>query len=69
MVRSFLIQYSEIVRDSPIEAKADNTTYVTRVTATGIAPESIGITNRQSGICWMWERRDIDARGTVVSLF
>jgi hypothetical protein len=67
--RSFLTQYSEVVRDCPIEARADNTKYVTRVTASAIAPESIGITNRQFGICWMWERRDLEAPGTMVSLF
>lgn len=67
--RSFLTQYSEVVRDCPIEAKADNTKYVTSVTASAIAPESIGITNRQFAIRWMWARRDIEAPGTVVSLF
>ena len=67
--RAFLTQYSEVVKDCPIEANAHNTTYVTRVTASAIAPESIGITNRQFAICWMWERRDIEVPGTVVSLF
>lgn len=67
--RALLAQYSEVVKDCPIEARADNTKYVTRVTASAIAPESIGIANRQFGICWLWERRDIEAPGTVVSLF
>jgi hypothetical protein len=67
--RSFLTHYSEVVNDCPIEARADNTKYVTRVTASAVAPASIGITNRLFGICWMWERRDIEAPGAVVSLF
>lgn len=67
--RAFLTHYSEVVRDCPIEAKADNTKYVTAVTASAIAPESIGITNRHFAICWLWERRDIEAPGNVVSLF
>lgn len=67
--REFLSQYSEVVKDCPIEAKSDNTRYVARVTASAIAPESVGITNRQFGICWQWELKDIQARGTVVSVF
>jgi hypothetical protein len=68
-VRAFLTQYSEVVKDCPIEAEANKTKYVTQVTAFAINPESIGITNRQFGICWRWERRDLDVPGTVVSLF
>ena len=67
--RLFLELFSEVVRDCPLEAKADNTTYVTRVVASAIAPESIGIVNKQFGICWTWYRKDIAAPGTVVSLF
>jgi hypothetical protein len=67
--RAFLTQYSEVVKDCPIEAEANKTKYVTQVTAFAINPESIGITNRQFGICWRWERRDLDVPGTVVSLF
>jgi hypothetical protein len=67
--RVFLKHYSEIVKDCPIEARAETTKYVTRVTASAIAPASIGITNRPFGISWVWERRDIEAPGNVVSLF
>jgi hypothetical protein len=66
---AFLTQYSEVVKDCPIEARADNTKYVTRVTASAMPPELIGITNRRFGICWMWERKDIEAPGTVISVF
>lgn len=67
--RSFLAHFSEVVRDCPLEAKARNTTYVTRVTASAIDPATIGIINRQFAICWQWECRDRDTPGSVVSLF
>lgn len=66
---SFLVQFSEVVRDCPIEAKADGTMYVTHVTASAISPRDIGITNRQFAICWTWHRKDSDQPGIVVSLF
>jgi hypothetical protein len=67
--RSFLTQFSEIIRDCPLEAKADGTTYVNRVTASAMAPEYIGIHSRQFAICWTWYRKDIEAPGTVMYLF
>ncbi|HEY0757887.1 MAG TPA: hypothetical protein VGD59_01390 [Acidisarcina sp.] len=67
--RSFLRHFSEVVRDCPIEAKPETTTYVTRVTASAIDPTSIGIFNRQFAICWMWECRDREHPNTVSSLF
>lgn len=70
--RSFLRQYSEVVKDCPLEANADHTMYVTQVKATAIPPESIGLLKRkpwQFGICWAWYRKDIEIPGTVVSLF
>ncbi len=65
----FLAQFSEIVRDCPLEAKQSGTTYVTRVSASAIDPASIGIMNRQFAICWQWERKDSEIPGSVVSLF
>jgi hypothetical protein len=67
--RSFLTQFSAVVRDCPLEAKPGSTTFVTRVTASAIDPASIGIFNRQFAICWQWERKDIEIPGSVVSLF
>jgi hypothetical protein len=67
--RAFLTQYSEIVKDCPIEARANNTKYVTCVKAFAIDPASIGIFNREFGISWLWERNDIPTPGNVVSLF
>ena len=67
--RGFLAQFSEVVRDCPIEAKPRGTTYVKRVTASAIDPQSIGIFNKQFAIFWMWECRDRDAPGSVASLF
>lgn len=66
---SFLQQFSEVIRDCPLEANPNKTTYVTRVTASAIDPASIGIVNRQFAISWVWERKDIDVPGHVVSLF
>jgi len=67
--RSFLKHFSEVVRDCPIEAKPETTTYVTRVTASAIDPTSIGIFNKQFAICWLWECRDREHPNTVSSLF
>lgn len=67
--RGFLIQFSEVVRDCPIEARPRGTTYVKRVTASAIDPQSVGIFNKQFAIFWMWECRDRNAPGSVVSLF
>jgi hypothetical protein len=67
--RAFLAQFSEVVRDCPIEAKPRGTTYVKRVTASAIDPNSIGIFNKQFAIFWMWECRDRDSPGSAVSLF
>jgi hypothetical protein len=67
--RLFLMQFSEVVRDCPLEAKAQNTTYVTRVTASAIDPTSIGIFSKQFAIFWAWECRDRETPGSVVSLF
>jgi hypothetical protein len=67
--RLFLKQFSEVVKDCPLEAKADSTTYVTRVMASAIPPESIGVPNRQFAICWTWYRNDIETPETAVSLF
>lgn len=67
--RSSLKQFSEIIKDCPLEAKAESTTYVTRVMAFAISPESIGLSNRQFAICWTWYRNDIEVPGTAVSLF
>lgn len=65
----FLEQFSEVVRDCPLEAKSDSTTYVTGVTASAISPESIGIWGRQFAICWTWYRNDTETPATAVSLF
>lgn len=67
--RSFLTQFSEVVRDCPIEAKAETTTYVTRVTVSVTDPKSIGIYNRDFAISWMWECRDRQYPNTVSTLF
>lgn len=67
--RFFLEQFSEVVRDCPLEAKGDSTTHVTRVTASAISPESIGVWGRQFAICWTWYRNDTITPGTAVSLF
>jgi len=67
--RSFLKHFSEVVRDCPIEAKPETTTYVARVTASVIDPTSIGIFNKQFAIFWVWESRDRDTLGSVSSLF
>jgi hypothetical protein len=67
--RFFLAQFSEVVRDCPLEARAQNTTYVTRVTASAIDPTSIGIFNKEFAISWQWECRDRETLGSVVSLF
>jgi hypothetical protein len=67
--RSFLTQFSEVVRDCPIEAKAETTTYVTRVTVSAADPKSIGIYNRDFAISWMWECRDRQYPNTVSTLF
>ena len=66
---SFLVQFSEVVRDCPIEAKAETTTYVTRVTVSATDPKSIGIFNRDFAISWMWECRDRQYPNTVSTLF
>jgi hypothetical protein len=66
---SFLAQFSEVVRDCPIEAKAETTTYVTRVTVSATDPKSIGIFNRDFAISWMWECRDRQHANTVSTLF
>ena len=67
--RSFLTQFSEVVRDCPIEAKAESTTYVTRVTVSATDPKSMGIFNKQFAIAWMWECRDRQYPNTVCTLF
>jgi len=67
--RGFLTQFSEVVQDCPLEANGQNTTYVTRVTASAIDPTSIGISNKQFAISWQWECRDRETPGSVVSLF
>ena len=67
--RSFLTQFSEVIKDCPLEAKPGSTAYVTRVTASAVDPRSIGIVNRQFAICWQWERKDNETPGVVVSLF
>jgi hypothetical protein len=67
--RGFLAQFSEVIRDCPIEAKPRGTTYVKRVTASAIDPKTIGIFNKEFAIFWMWECRDRDAPGSVASLF
>ena len=65
----FLRHFSEVVRDCPIEAKAASTVHVTRVTASAIEPQSIGIFDRGLVICWAWECRDREFPNTVSSLF
>jgi hypothetical protein len=67
--RSFLTEFSEIVKDCPLEAKPGSTTYVTRVTASAIDPASFGAVNTQFAICWQWERKDIETPGVVMALF
>ena len=67
--RSFLTHFSEVVRDCPIEAKAETTTYVTRVTASAIAPKTIGIFNKAFAITWMWDCNDRKYPNTVSTLF
>ena len=69
--RSFLVQYTEVDKDCPFEAKADNTTFVTKVTAHAVSAGSLGlfIPDKPFGIMWMWERRCMDSLGNVTSLF
>lgn len=67
--RSFLTQFSEVVRDCPIEAKVETTTYVTRVTASATDPKTIGIYSKEFAITWLWECRDRPHPSTVFSLF
>lgn len=67
--RSFLAHFSEVVRDCPIEAKAETTTYVTRVTASATDPKAIGIFHKDFAISWMWECRDRTYPNSVSSLF
>lgn len=67
--RSFLTHFSEVVRDCPIEAKAETTTYVTRVMAYATDPKSIGIFNKEFAISWRWECRDRQYPNTVSDLF
>ena len=67
--RSFLTQFSEVVRDCPIEARAETTTFVARVTVSATDPKSIGIFNKQFAISWTWECRDRKYPNMVSTLF
>jgi hypothetical protein len=69
--RSFLVHYTEIVRDCPFEAKSETTTYVTRVTAQAVTPEMTAVImpNKQFGIQWTWFRKDIEVPNLVMSFF
>jgi hypothetical protein len=69
--RSFLAHYTEVIRDCPFEAKAEKTTYVTRVTAHAVTREMTAaiMPNKQFGIQWTWYRKDIDAPNLVMSFF
>ena len=69
--RSFLVHYTEVVKDCPFEAKSDRTAYVTRVTAHAVTREMTAIImpNKQFGIQWTWFRRDIEVPNVVMSFF
>jgi hypothetical protein len=69
--RSFLAHYTEVVRDCPFEAKADNTAYVTSVTAHAVTREMTAVItpNKQFGIQWTWHRKDIEVPNVVMSFF
>jgi hypothetical protein len=69
--RSFLVHYTEVIRDCPFEAKSDRTTYVTRVTAHAVTREMTAVImpNKQFGIQWTWFRKDIEVPNVVMSFF
>lgn len=69
--RSFLVHYTEVVKDCPIEARAENTKYVARVTAQAVTE---GLTaaimpTRQFGILWTWYFKDRDRPDHVMAFF
>jgi hypothetical protein len=69
--RSFLVHYTEVVKDCPIEAKADNTRYVVRVTAQAVTEglTAVIMPTRQFGIQWSWYFKDEDRMDHVMCFF
>jgi len=69
--RSFLVHYTEVVKDCPIEAKAENTTYVARVTAQAVTEglTAVIMPTRQFGIQWSWYFKDEDRMDHVMCFF
>lgn len=69
--RSFLIQYTEVIKDCPIEAKANNTEYVVRVTAQAVTQELTAaiMPSREYGILWNWYLKGEDRSNQVMSFF
>jgi hypothetical protein len=69
--RSFLVHYTEVVKDCPIEAKANNTEYVVRVTAQAVTQELTAaiMPSREYGILWNWYLKGEDRSNQVMSFF
>lgn len=69
--RSFLVHYTEVVRDCPFEARGDNTRYVEKVTAHAVAEATaqVILPGRQFGIQWNWYLKGEDRFNYVLSLF
>jgi hypothetical protein len=61
---------TEVVKDCPIEAEAENTIYVERVTAQAGTREMTNVImpNKQLGIQWKWDRKDMPPN-LVMSFF
>jgi hypothetical protein len=68
--RSFILHYTGVIEDCPFEAKADNTEFVTKVTAQ-VVPSSISevIIPGKASIQWTWETKDGGYPKSVMSFF
>jgi hypothetical protein len=68
--RSFVLHYTAVIEDCPFEAKADNTEFVTKVTAQVVSqPLSEVIMPGKSGIQWTWETKGKNSPNSVMSFF
>jgi hypothetical protein len=69
--RSFLVHYTEVVKDCPLEANGNDTEYVERVTAQAVTQElaAVIMPSKQFGIQWNWYLKGEDRSNLVMSFF
>jgi hypothetical protein len=68
---SFLVHYTEVVKDCPLEASGIDAKYVERVTAQAVTPSLAAaiMPSKQFGIQWVWFLKGEDRPNTVMSFF